>query len=183
MPSGRPQPGEHADYAQPDINLVMGDDACEILLRQREATVALFRKFGDTGGDIAYGPDKWTVREVLGHLADDERIFAYRALCIARGDDRALPGFDERQYVAGAGFRALAMDDLLADYLAVRGASIALFRNLPRGAWMRRGEVNGYVATPRGLAFHIAGHELHHHRVIAERYLPIASTQPWWPAG
>jgi uncharacterized damage-inducible protein DinB len=180
--SGRPVPGEYADYAQPDIELVVGDDACEALLRQQEATVSLFRAFGDQGGDLSYGPGKWSVKQVLGHLADDERIFAYRALCVARGDSRELHGFDERQYVDGAGFTGLSMEALLADYAAVRGASVSLFRNMSADAWSRSGVVNGYAATPRGLAFHIAGHELHHHRVMAERYLPIARGQSWWPA-
>lgn len=175
-------PGEYAGYAQPDIELVMGDDACEVLLRQQRATVSLFEKFGDAGGDLAYAEGKWSVKQLLGHLADDERIFAYRALCLARGDRRELPGFDEMEYVAGAGFTGLPMEKLLADYVAVRAASISLFRNLTAEAWLRRGVVNGYEATPRGLAFHIAGHELHHHRVIAERYVPIARGRSWWHA-
>ena len=180
--SGRPIRGEYADYAQPDIELVVGDDACEVLLRQHGTTVSLFREFGDSGGDLSYGQGKWSVKQVLGHLADDERIFAYRALCVARGDSRELPGFDERHYVAGANFTDLSMGALLADYVAVRGASVSLFRNLSADAWSRCGVVNGYAATPRGLAFHIAGHELHHHRVMAERYVPIARERPWWPA-
>jgi len=182
VPSGRPNPGEYAHYAQSDIEMVVGDDACEILLRQQEASLSLFRAFGDAGGDLSYGEGRWSVKEVLGHLADDERIFAYRALCIARGDSRELPGFDERRYVTGANFGDLPMEGLLADYVAVRGASVSLFRNLSAGGWSRRGVVNGYAATPRGLAFHIAGHELHHHRVIVERYVPIARERAWWPA-
>lgn len=128
--SGRPLPGEYAGYAQLDIDLVVGADACEVLLRQQEATVSLFEKFGDAGGDLAYGSAKWSVRQVLGHLADDERMFAYRALCIARGDSREIPGFDEVQYVDAADFARLPMEALLADYLAVRAASVSLLRNL-----------------------------------------------------
>ena len=180
--SGRPGPGEYAGYARGDVALVVGDDACEALRRQQELTFSLFRKFGDAGGDLSYAPGKWTIRQVLGHLADDERIFAYRALCVSRGDIRELPGFDEKQYVAGAQFEDLPMEALLADYLAVREASVSLFANLSADAWSRRGWVNGYGATPRGLAFHIAGHEIHHHRVIAERYVPMAIGRPWWPA-
>lgn len=180
--SGRPQPGEYADYAQADIELAVGDDACAVLSGLEPVTVGLFRRFGEAGGELSYGEGKWTVKEVLGHLADDERIFAYRALCLARGDDRELPGFDEKRYVAGARFTDLPVAELLADYVAVRRASISLFRNLDAGAWTRRGRVNGYAATPRGLAFHIAGHELHHHRVMAERYLPLAQGRPWWPS-
>ena len=93
--SGRPQPGEYAAYAAPDIDAVDGDDAIAALARIHPVTVALFRQFGEANGDVTYAPEKWTVKQVLGHLADDERIFAYRALCIARGDARPLPGFDE----------------------------------------------------------------------------------------
>jgi len=171
-PSGRPRPGEYAAYAQADIDHVEGDDAVAALLRLRSETVDLFRRFGEAGGDLAYAPGKWTVKQVLGHLADDERIFAYRALCIARGDATPLPGFDENAYAAAAGFERLPLADLLADYAAVRDASVTLFRGLDPEAWRRRGTVSGYPATPRGLAFHIAGHELHHHRVLRQRYLP-----------
>lgn len=180
--SGRPVRGEYAEYAHADIECVEGDDACLILEIQAAATRALFEELGDRSGGLSYGEGKWTVREVLGHLADDERVFAYRALCLARGDDRELPGFDEKQYVAGARFNALSMSSLLEDYLAVRAASLTLFRGLGREAWLRRGVVNGYPATPRGLAFHIAGHELRHHRVLRERYVPLAKRQPGGPA-
>ncbi|MHB8800913.1 MAG: DinB family protein [Thermoanaerobaculia bacterium] len=180
--SGRPARGEYADYAHADIERVDGDDACEALERLAGSTRALFERFGERGGDLSYGEGKWTVREVLGHLADDERIFAYRALCLARGDGRELPGFDEKQYVAGARFGALPMSALLEDYLAVRAASLTLFRGLSGEAWLRTGVVNGYPATPRGLAFHIAGHELRHHRVVLERYVPLVEREGWWLA-
>jgi uncharacterized damage-inducible protein DinB len=179
--SGRPEPGEFASYAQADIDAVQGDDAVTALRAQRLETVALFRAFGDVGGDLTYAPGKWSVKQVLGHLADDERIFAYRLLCVARGDSRPLPGFDETAYVNAAGFERLALDELLNDYEAVRNATITLLLGLEPEAWLRRGLVNGYPATPRGLAFHIAGHELHHHRVLHERYVPIASELSWWP--
>lgn len=172
--SGRPGPGELAAYAQADVDQVAGDDAVTVLLRQRQETLALFQQLGETGGDLSYAAGKWTVKQVLGHLADDERIFAYRALCIARGDGRPLPGFDENAYASAARFEDRSLADLLADYEAVRNASVTLFRGLDPDAWLRRGMVNGYSASPRGLAFHIAGHELHHHRVLRERYLPLA---------
>jgi hypothetical protein len=135
--------------------------------------VALFRdELGEAGADVSYAPGKWTARQVLGHLADDERIYAYRALCIARGEPRALPGVDEQVYAAHAGAERLPLAELLADYEAVRAASITLCRGFDPAAWLRRGEANGHPVTVRGLAFHIAGHELHHHRVLRERYLP-----------
>lgn len=180
--SGRPVPGEYAEYAEDDIARVEGDDVCEVLRRQREATLELFGRFGEPGGGIRYAEGKWSVKQVLGHLADDERIFAYRALCLARGDSRELPGFDEELYVGGARFDELPLSVLLEDYLAVRAASLTFFRGLGPEAWSRRGMVNGYQATPRGLGFHIAGHELHHHRILEERYLPVARTEAWWPS-
>lgn len=172
--SGRPEPGEYADYAQTDIDLVEGDDAVEVLLRQGKQTILLFQEFGEPNGNVTYAPGKWTVKQVLGHLADDERIFAYRALCLARGDSRPLPGFDENDYAAAARFENRSLADLLGDFEAVRHASVTLFRGLDMEAWLRRGIVNGYPATPRGLAFHVAGHELHHLRILRERYLPLA---------
>jgi uncharacterized damage-inducible protein DinB len=120
-----------------------------------------------------YAPGKWTLKEILGHLIDDERIFAYRVLCIARGDARPLASFDENDYVAGANFEEQPLRDLLDDYALTRRATIALLRSLPDEAWSRRGNVAGYEATVRGLAWHIAGHELHHLATIRERYLPV----------
>lgn len=180
--SGRPAPGEYAEYAEGDIAQVEGEDVCDALERQAISTRELFEMFGEPGGGIAYAEGKWSVKQVLGHLADDERIFAYRALCLARGDGRDLPGFDEKLYIRGARFEELPFSAVLEDYLAVRRASLTLFRGLSPEAWLRRGTVNGYSATPRGLGFHIAGHELHHHRILKERYLPVAHRQPWWPS-
>jgi uncharacterized damage-inducible protein DinB len=176
--SGRPLKGEFADYAQADVDSVDGDDAVAALVRQRPQTVELFEEFGDEGGSLTYGPGKWTIRQVLGHLADDERIYAYRALCIARADARPLPGFDEKAYAETGSFDSRPMLELLADYEAVRNASVTLFLGLDSEAWLRRGVANGHEVTPRGLAFHIAGHELHHHRIVRERYLPLLGAGP-----
>lgn len=172
--SGRPQPGEYAAYAAQDIDAVAGADAVGALAEQKELTTRVFREL-ENAADLAYAPGKWTVKQVLGHLADDERIFAYRALCIARGDPRPLPGFDENAYAAAARADRLSLNELLDDYVAVREASITLFRCLDEEAWLRRGTVNGYSASVRGLAFHVAGHELHHHRVLRERYFPLVA--------
>ena len=172
-PSGRPLEGEFAGYGAPDVALVEGNDAVTALLRQRRMTLELFERFGESGGHLAYAPGKWTVKGVLGHLADDERIYAYRALCIARGDEKPLPGFDENAYAKAAGFDSWGFSDLVADYEAVRNASVTLFRGFDSEAWLRRGVANDHDVTPRGLAFHIAGHELHHLAIVRERYLPL----------
>lgn len=171
--SGRPLEGEFADYAGPDIDVVRGEDAVEILAAQEQGTLALLTPLDeDRVRGLTYAPGKWTLKEVVGHLADDERIFAYRALCIARADGRPLPGFDEKVYVQSAGFEQRTLEDLLREYRAVRRASIALFSGLTREAWLRRGSVNDYDASVRGLAFHVAGHELHHLRTLKDKYLP-----------
>jgi uncharacterized damage-inducible protein DinB len=169
MRSGRPEDGEFASYAAEDIAHVAGDDAIEALQAVAAETAALFATVPENVP--AYAPGKWTLKEVLGHLIDDERIFAYRALCIARNDAAPLPGFDENQYVAATHFEERSLSILLREYHAVRQATIAFFESLTQEEWRRTGIVSGYPASVRGLGFHIVGHELHHLRVIRERYL------------
>ena len=169
MSTGRPSPGEYAPYAGEDIARVAGDDAIEALRACARETVALFSTLPNKR--ITYAPGKWTLKEVLGHLIDDERIFAYRALCVARADTRPLAGFDEKEYVAATNFESRTFASLLREYDAVRASTIAFFESLSEEEWGRRGVVNGYEASVRGLAFHIAGHELHHLAVVRERYL------------
>lgn len=172
--SGRPAPGEYAPYAQADIDRVQGFDAVAVLEALAERTLAFLQSLPeDRLAGLRYAPGKWTVKDVVGHLVDDERVFAYRAFCVARGESLSLPGFDEQVYAAGRGAERSSWGELLSDYRAVRAASLTLFRSVSPAAWTRAGEVNGYRATPRGLAFHIAGHELHHVRLLEERYLPL----------
>jgi hypothetical protein len=172
VPSGRPQPGEYPAYAQADIDYVAGDDAVAALTDLATDTLRLLGGISDeTARGLTYAPGKWTLKEVIGHLTDDERIFAYRALCAARGDDTPLPGFEETLYVANGNFEERSMSDLLAEYRIVRDATLALLRSLPDEAWQRRGTANEHPVSVRGIAFHIAGHELHHLRVVREKYL------------
>jgi DinB family protein len=170
--TGRPGPGEYAEYASQDISSVPGDDAVDALERLAGETVAQFHALaGPAARGLTHGHGKWTLKQVLGHLIDDERVFAYRLFCLARGEAGELPGFDENRYAAHAEYEARSLEALLAEYTAVRGATLALLRTLSPAAWARRGRVNGYAASVRGLAFHIAGHELHHLRAVRERYL------------
>src|ERR1051326_9116770 len=158
---GRPEPGEYGPHAEADIAQVVGDDAVAALAAQALEVEALFGNLSDAAiTNLRYAPGKWTPKEILGHLIDDERIFAYRALCIARGDTRPLPSFEQG-----------TLADLLHEYKLVRAATLALFTSLTAEAWLRRGTVTDYTASVRGLAFHIAGHELHHLRVLRHRYL------------
>ncbi|HET9514192.1 MAG TPA: DinB family protein [Gemmatimonadales bacterium] len=182
--TGRPLPGEYAAYAQSDIDAVGGTDAVTVLEELARETHQFLTGMRDQQvRGVRYAPDKWTLKEVMGHVVDDERIFAYRLFCLARGETLPLPGFDEKVYAARSNAEARRWEDLLEEYRVVRAATLALLRSLPAEAWLRAGEVNGYRATPRGLAFHIAGHELHHLRLIRERYLPLAVGPAGGPAG
>jgi uncharacterized damage-inducible protein DinB len=172
MKSGRPLDGEFASYAEADIDYVEGDDAVAALEAQASDVAALIDSLDETAiAGHRYAPGKWTVKEVLGHLIDDERIFAYRMLCVARNDTRPLPGFDENDYVAATQFESRTLASLAAEYRVVRASTLAFFDSLTAEEWLRRGTVNGYEASVRGLAFHVAGHELHHLRTLRERYL------------
>ena len=177
VPVGRPEPGEYAEYAGADIAAVPGDDATEALAQLAEQTRELFRALAAPAErGFAYAPGKWGLKTVLGHLIDDERIFVYRLLCVARGEEAELPGFDEKRYATYGEFEQRSLEGLLAEYSVTRSATLALLRELPNAAWLRRGRVNGYECTVRGLAFHIAGHELHHHRIVRERYVPTTGS-------
>lgn len=177
MISGRPVPGEYAAYAEPDIARVAGDDAIAALETQRDVVCDLLASLtDDVVAGRTYAPGKWTLKEVIGHLADDERIFAYRLLRIARGDQTPLPGFDEKLFAANSGAEGRSLADLVAEYRAVRDSTLALLRGLPAEAWLRRAMVNGYEASVRGLAFHIAGHELRHLDALRSKYLGSESS-------
>jgi uncharacterized damage-inducible protein DinB len=119
----------------------------------------------------AYAPGKWTIKEVLVHIVDDERIYAYRALRFARGDTTELPGFEQEDYARLSGANARTAQQIVAEYAAVRHATIELFQGLPEEALLRSGIANENRASVRALAYHIAGHEAHHVGIIKERYL------------
>jgi uncharacterized damage-inducible protein DinB len=171
--SGRPLAGEFADYAVDDIGHVIGDDAVAALATQRDRVLALLSPLDDDAVDgVTYAAGKWTLKDVVAHLADDERVFSYRILCLARQDGRALGGFDEKLYADAAGATSRSWASLLGDYSAVRQSTLTLLEGLSDSAWHHHGIVNGYEASVRGLAFHIAGHELRHLRAIETRYWP-----------
>ena len=171
-PTGRPAPGEYSADVQPDIDRVEGDDAVAALEAQGVRLCALLDALDDARvAGLTYAPGKWTLKEVVAHLADDERIFAYRILRVARGDRTPLPGFDEKLFASTTGAEQRPLRDLVAEFRSVRAATLTLLRGLPREAWARWGFVNEYEATVRGLAFHVAGHELRHVRALRELYL------------
>jgi len=166
----RPEAGEYAPYYEKYIAKVQGSDILATLDEQRRQTLLLLSGRNESDGDIRYAPGKWTVKEVVGHICDAERIFAYRALRIARADSTPLPSFDENSYVANAPFAQHPLPDLIEDFIAVRRATISLFRNFDEAAWMRRGVASNNPVTVRAIAYIIAGHELHHRRILEEKY-------------
>jgi DinB superfamily len=170
--STRPVPDEYAAYYQKYVALVPGTDIVPILEAQRLQMIQLFAARSERDGNFRYAPDKWTVKEVLGHVTDSERIFAYRALRIARADQTPLSGFEQDDYVRTGGFVERSLADLAEEFGHVRNATVALFRPLGDGAWARRGTANKNVVSVRALAFIIAGHELHHRAILTERYFP-----------
>jgi hypothetical protein len=167
----RPDATEYAPDYEKYVSLVPAGDVVETLSRQIEETLALLRPVSEEQAGGAYEAGKWSVKEVVGHLLDAERVFAYRALRFARGDRTPLPGFEQDDYVAGGGFNARTLSDLLDEFAAVRRATVALLRGLDSAAWLRRGTANDSEASVRAIAHIIAGHERHHARVLRERYL------------
>ncbi|MDE3129195.1 MAG: DinB family protein [Gemmatimonadota bacterium] len=167
----RPAAGEYAPFYAGYVDGVPEGDVVEILERQGRELAALLAGVAGDRGDYRYAPDKWTVKEVVGHIADAERIFAYRALRIARGDATPLPSFDQDGYVERGGFARRTLTDLAAEFSAVRAATLALFRAMTDEESRRVGTASNAAVSARGLAYIAAGHERHHSRILRERYL------------
>ena len=168
----RPLPGEYSSYYETYISLVTSEDILVTLEAQRLLTAQLLGARTERDGNFRYAPDKWTVKEVVGHLSDSERIFAYRALRIARGDQTPLSGFEQDDYVRRGNFGHRTLADIAEEFASVRSASIALFKSFESEDWERRGVANKNEISVRALAYIIAGHELHHRRILDERYFP-----------
>jgi hypothetical protein len=173
--TGRPEISEIAPHAKAYVDLVPGDDVLGILSTQIVKTIALLKPVPEEHATrFAYAPGKWTVKQITGHLSDCERIFACRALRLAREDTTPLPGFEQDGYVAAADANGRTLANLLDELGIVRESTLVLLGNLPEAAWLRRGLVSDRNATVRGIAYTLAGHELHHFRILQERYMPSA---------
>jgi len=167
---GVPAADEYAAYYAGYVARVPPGDVREHLERQGRATAAALRALTPAQLGARYAPGKWSVAEAVGHVLDAERIFAYRALRIGRGDETPLPGFEQDRYVPAGAFDGRSAADLAEEYASVRAATLTLLRGLPAEAWRRRGTASGHPVTARALAYMIAGHELHHLAVLRERY-------------
>lgn len=167
----RPAKDEYAPYYERYTSLVPEGDVVETLSRQLAETLALLGTVPEEKADSRYEPGKWSVKEVVGHIIDAERIFAYRALRFARGDRTPLPGFEQDGYIEAANFGARTLGDLADEFENVRRSTLKLFGNLDADAWLRRGAASDNEVSVRALAYIIAGHERHHVGVLRERYL------------
>jgi uncharacterized damage-inducible protein DinB len=166
----RPSADEAASYYQRYILQVRGENIAQQLSDQLAETEAVLGSLDEARGSERYAPDKWSVKEVLGHMTDTERIFTYRLLRIARGDSTPLPGFDQDPYVPAARFDQQSLRSLLQGFRSVRQSSIHLVETIPEEAWSRRGEASGYAISARALAYIVVGHVTHHLSVLRDRY-------------
>lgn len=168
----KPEPGEYPFYASMYIDLLPDDGQLLKHLKDNLNMVrALISALPEEKWAYRYAQDKWTIKEVLVHIIDDERIYAYRALCFARNEKTALPGFEQDEYVLYSNANERSISNIMEEYEAVRFATIALFNGFDQSALLRQGVANKNKATVRALGYHIAGHELHHINIIKEKYL------------
>jgi hypothetical protein len=172
MNQSRPGSGEYTEFYETYVSLIQEGEIIPVLEAQLRQMIALFTGRSEREGDFRYAPGKWSVKEILGHVADAERIFTYRALRIARGDQTPLPGFEQDDYVRVANSGKRKLMDIVEEFGDVRHATLSLFRSFPSDAWLRRGTASNHEVSVRALAYITAGHELHHRRVLEERYFP-----------
>ncbi|HTD83962.1 MAG TPA: DinB family protein [Gemmatimonadaceae bacterium] len=167
----RPEKSEYLPYYERYISLVPEGDVISTLSTQVDDTLALLRGLPASVSTYRYAPDKWSVNEVVGHMADTERIFAARTLVFARNDPAHMPSMEQDDYIRNSTFDAYPLSELADELEAVRRSTVLLFKHLDEQAWSRRGVANNAEVSVRALAYIIAGHELHHRGVLESRYL------------
>jgi hypothetical protein len=169
--TGRPGTNEYAPYYEKYVTLVPDGDIAETLARQIDESVAAYRAVSEEQSRFRYAPDKWTIKQVLGHVSDTERVFAYRAFAFSRGEAQPLPGFEQDEYVARADSDERTWASLIDELKSVRAASVTLFRSLSDDALQRQGTASNNPVSVRALGFMIAGHERHHLSILKAKYL------------
>ena len=166
----RPESSEYNPYYKTYIGKVKGDNFVQNLKEQKFETSAMLSKISDEKWNHKYAPAKWSVKEVMIHIMDTERIFAYRALRVARNDQTPMPGFEQNDYVPFCYATQRSGSSIMAEYEAVRNSTVALFENLREEDWGRLGEASGSPVSALALGYMIAGHEIHHIQLLHERY-------------
>lgn len=167
----RPKEDEFNPYYANYINLVPDGDIEVILEEQIRETVSLLENVSEQQSEFRYAEGKWTIKEVIGHITDTERIMSYRLLSIARGETTSLPGYDDEKYVANAQFNRFSTQELLQQFQEVRQATLALLTTIDHMAWQQKGSANESVVSVRALAYIITGHERHHRKLLQDRYM------------
>ncbi len=168
----RPKPDEYAQAFERYVSRVPETDVIAALSRGKEELPAALRAVRGEAEHYRYAAGKWSIRELVGHVIDTERVMGYRAVCVARGETVSLPGFDENAYAAHATFDDYPLGELLEEFAHVRESHLGLFRHLSPEAWLRRGLANNNPITVRALAWVIVGHARHHVAMLAQHYLP-----------
>lgn len=167
----RPQQGDYAQFYDSYINLVEGDDIVKVLEKQLQTSEKFFSSITEEQSNFSYADGKWTVKEVIRHVIDTERIMAYRALAFARGEKQSLPGYEQDDYIASSDTAERRIEDLQSEYRNLRASNIVLFKSFGEKELIRKGTAAGSKVSVLSLAFIIAGHELHHINVLKEKYL------------
>lgn len=167
----RPGANEFASYYRGYVDLIPEGDVLDTLVRQRDEVATLARAVDGEKETFRYADGKWSVREVLGHIVDAERVFAYRLFSFSRGEQQELPGFDEQSYIENSGYAQRPISSIAQEFDALRHSSILLASHLDDDALARTGVANGAPVTVRALAWITAGHTAHHLRILRERYL------------
>ena len=176
----RPTETEYAPYYQNYVDQVSESDVLAVLRSEIDDLDVLLNRVPTDKETYAYGEGKWSIREIVGHLIDGERVFGYRAFCIARGETQNLPGFEQDDYLRTAPYNQISLEDLMSELRLVRLSNIAMFRTLDEAAWSRTGTANNNPVTVRALAFVMAGDLRHHMNVLRDRYLshePVTKTE------
>ena len=167
----RPETNEYAPFYEGYIKDVIGNNPFRNLENQYQEIQSILQSLPEEEANFAYAEGKWTVKEVLGHMIDTERIMDYRALCISRKDKQSLPGFEQDDYVQEANFKERTITNLLEDYRIVRKSTISLFKNFTENMLNQRGVANDKEITVLALLYIITGHEMHHLKILKEKYL------------
>jgi hypothetical protein len=167
----RPSHNEYFEYYNGYVSKVDGGDLIKTLRSRRDLVEELYSPISEDQSRFRYAEGKWSIREMVGHLIDTERIMAFRALAFARGDAGQIPGMDQDDYIRNAGFDDCNFGDLVEEFLLARDSHILMFTHFPEAAWNRRGVASGYEFSVRGLGYIVAGHEIHHTNILIERYL------------
>lgn len=171
----KPTSEEYGNYYQGYVDQVGAGNIIDILMDQMQETCALINSLSHEQAHYRYAEDKWTVKEVIGHLMDTEHVFACRALCFSRNDPNTLPGFDQDEYVKAGNFNSRSRENLENEYFALRNSTIYLFSSFSEEMLMRKGIANNVTFTVRAIPFIIAGHERHHLEILKTRYgVPVA---------